>query len=247
MSNMKRLASAEGMIFWTFACVVISYFLTISYHTQVFRSLIADNPSLNTLAYQAPVMSDIQSVAALVSGILLTAGLAFQRESTIFIRKILKFIPFVLFLIPGISSFAYFRCRYGIGGACTVDAGFEAIYFGSLLFLSLIIGQILIRSVIPDKILRLALIPLIVVVLGSIFSMVFSLYFGSTALQLTDLAAENLFVLGNFSKLPGEWRIWVQTGIALQILFTLLSVVGLFLAVMAIFVKPRDLIQKKKR
>ncbi len=249
MVENKRLAGSEGMIFWTYTGIVVSYF-AMSYFSDVFRSVIIDNQTLSNFQFLAPYISDVQSLSVLVAGLILTAALAFQAKPAGALGKVLNYLPLVLFAIPGLTFFAYAKCRYQIGGPC--DAGsemaFDLVYYGSLLVLGLIIGLILTRAPIPARAFKYALIPLAIVALATFYSMIFAVSWGLASLNLTDSVASNLFFLGGKpSNIPGGWRIWVQTGIVLQILFAALAVLGLVQALFASTRKPAVEAPKKKR
>ena len=246
MNENKRLAGAEGMIFWTYTCIVVSYFLTHSYFNEAFQRLINDSPALSSWFYNAKFITDLQHTAVLVAGLILTGALAFQKGDAKRPTYWLRFIPLVLFLIPTVAAFGYFQCRYQIGGTCAVESSIP-IFAGSLLLLALFIGLLLTRAPIPATAIKIALFPLALVVFGSVYSMLVASSWGQAALAMKDSFASDLLVLGNYSDLPGGWRGWITTGIILQIVFAALSLLGIGLSVWAIFSKPQPATTTAKR
>lgn len=241
----KRLAGAAGMIFWSYTGVVVSYFFAMSYLSGVFISVFNNDISLSNLLALAPFVTDIQHTAVLIAGLILTVSLALRPSGSSKASKVLKFIPFVLFVIPGLDFFLYINCRYQIFGTCSSQDAIIGMYVGSLLILALLIGQLLIRTAIPVNAYKFALAPLAVVVIGSLYSMYFSAVWGSAALKLDNILVEDLFTLGNFSKLPGDWRVWIQTGITLQIIFGCLALLGLVLCILSLAVKSQTKTETK--
>ena len=248
MNENKRLAGAEGIIFWTYTWIVVSYFFTLSYLSNAFQSIIVNNPNLSGLVFNAQYITDLQHTSVLIAGLILTGGLALKIGDLKKSTNWLKAIPLVLFLVPTLASFGYFQCRYEIGGACANESVI-GIYVGSLLLLSLFIGFLLTRAPIPAAAFKIALIPLAVVMIGSLYSLLVAVSWGQAALAMKDSYASDLLVLGNYDDLPGGWRSWISTGIFLQVVFAALSALGMGLSVAALFnkSKPSTVPAKKKR
>ncbi len=248
MNENKRLAGAEGIIFWTYTWIVVSYFFALSYLSNAFQSIIIDNPNLSSLVFNAQYITDLQHTSVLIAGLILTGGLALKIGDLKKPINWLKALPLLLFLVPMIASLGYFQCRYEIGGACANDSVI-GIYVGSLLLLSLLIGFLLTRAPIPATAFKIALIPLAVVMIGSLYSMLVAVSWGQAALAMKDSLASDLLVLGNYDDLPGGWRSWISTGILLQVVFAALSVLGMGLSLSALFnkSKPAAAPAKKRR
>jgi len=225
MNENKRLAGAEGIIFWTYTWIVVSYFFALSYLSNAFQSIIVDNPNLSGLVFNAQYITDLQHTSVLIAGLILTGGLALKIGDLKKPTNWLKAIPLLLFLVPLIASLGYFQCRYEIGGACANDS---------------FIGILLTRAPIPTVAFKIALIPLAIVMIGSLYSMLVAVSWGQAALAMKDSLASDLLVLGNYDDLPGGWRSWISTGILLQVVFAALSVLGMGLSLSALFSKSKS-------
>jgi len=225
MEAFKRFRRSTSIIFLAFIAMLLSYVLFLSSMGDIFDDTIRNNPFTAFINNNLSGMMDMQLMALLIALLLVTSALAFQREATA--SKYLKYIPLILVLFPTVMAGFYFGCRFFPKVVCHLDFGWGNYIFPPLILIVPFVVIVLSRSKPSLGILKIAWVALAFIALSMLVQMTLVVAWGILVWNTSQTEVARLAQGYDLSLMPGDYHIWLGSGLALVILFGGMAIAAL--------------------